>query len=161
MSWIELLQVLGDLGDFLGAIAVVATLLYLAVQVKQSKVLMEHQGHLNSADQMTKFMTLAAGSPQVSELFVRGTRSREALSEAERFQWDMGISVHLTAVEFHVRSSPDPRRHPDAPAWAEIVKMFLAHPGGRDYWRTHREKYYPEFIEWVDSEVDLGDAVEG
>ena len=160
MSWIELLQVLGDLGDFLGAIAVVATLLYLATQVRQSKVLMEHQGHLNSADQMTKFMTLAAGSPQVSDLFVRGTRSRQELTEAETFQWDMGVSVHLTALEFHVRSSPDPRTDSDAPAWGEIVKMFLAHPGGRDYWRTHRGKYYPEFVEWVDSEVDLRDPGE-
>ena len=109
---------------------------------------------------MTKFMTLAAGSPQVSELFVRGTKSRQALTEAEVFQWDMGVSVHLTAVEFHVRSSADPRNDSDAPAWAEIVKMFLAHPGGRAYWQAHREKYYPEFVDWVDSEVDLQGEVE-
>ena len=37
MSFIEASQVLGNLGEFVGSLAVVATLFYLAVQVRQSK----------------------------------------------------------------------------------------------------------------------------
>ena len=37
MSWLELTALLGNLGEFVGAIAVVATLIYLAVQVRSAK----------------------------------------------------------------------------------------------------------------------------
>lgn len=38
---IEMSAVLGNLGEFIGSIAVLATLIYLAVQVRQSKELLE------------------------------------------------------------------------------------------------------------------------
>ncbi len=41
MSLIELSELLGNLGEFVGSLAVLATLIYLAVQVKQSKELLE------------------------------------------------------------------------------------------------------------------------
>ncbi len=37
----ETIQMLGNLGEFVGAIAVVATLVYLAIQVRHSKEAME------------------------------------------------------------------------------------------------------------------------
>ncbi len=36
MTLLEISQVLGNLGEFVGAIAVVATLLYLAIQVRDA-----------------------------------------------------------------------------------------------------------------------------
>ena len=41
MQLIELSQILGNLGEFIGSIAVLVTLIYLAVQVRQSKELLE------------------------------------------------------------------------------------------------------------------------
>ena len=41
MSLMELTQVLGNVGEFVGAIGVVATLLFLAVQVRHSKQSMD------------------------------------------------------------------------------------------------------------------------
>ena len=38
---IEITQILGNLGDFIGAVAVVATLIYLAIQVRHSATLLE------------------------------------------------------------------------------------------------------------------------
>ena len=41
MDFVELSTVLGNLGEFIGSVAVLATLIYLAVQVRQSKELLE------------------------------------------------------------------------------------------------------------------------
>ncbi len=41
MDLMSIAQLLGNFGEFVGAIAVVVTLVYLAVQVKQSKVATE------------------------------------------------------------------------------------------------------------------------
>ena len=37
MSWLETTALLGNLGEFVGALAVVATLIYLAIQVRYAK----------------------------------------------------------------------------------------------------------------------------
>ncbi|MEM7363840.1 MAG: hypothetical protein AAF525_07430 [Pseudomonadota bacterium] len=37
MSWLEITALLGNLGEFVGALAVVATLIYLAIQVRYAK----------------------------------------------------------------------------------------------------------------------------
>lgn len=36
MTWLEIAQLLGNFGEFLGALAVVATLIYLAIEVRQA-----------------------------------------------------------------------------------------------------------------------------
>ena len=41
MSFVELSAVLGNVGKFLGSIAVLVTLIYLAVQVRHSRDLLE------------------------------------------------------------------------------------------------------------------------
>jgi hypothetical protein len=41
MSFVEFTEVLGNLGEFLGSLAVFATLIYLALQIRQSKELLE------------------------------------------------------------------------------------------------------------------------
>ncbi len=48
----ETIQMLGSLGEFVGAIAVVATLVYLAIQVRHSKEAME--GNTKSMDESRK-----------------------------------------------------------------------------------------------------------
>jgi hypothetical protein len=41
MSMTEAFSILGNLGEFVGAIGVVATLVYLSIQVRQSRTLIE------------------------------------------------------------------------------------------------------------------------
>ena len=43
MSFLELSAVLGNVGEFLGSIAVLVTLIYLAVQVRHSRELLERE----------------------------------------------------------------------------------------------------------------------
>lgn len=51
-------QLLGNYGEFVGAIGVIATLIYLAVQVRQSSALLEHNNAM--MDESTKLARVAA-----------------------------------------------------------------------------------------------------
>jgi hypothetical protein len=160
MSVFDLSQILGGFGEFFGAIAVIVTLVYLSIQVRQNSKLIRHQNHLSSSDQMTKFMALAAASPQLADVFVRGRKGSSDLTEGEQLQFDMALALHLTVVEFHVRASDDVAYDPDAPAWLEIVKYFLDNPGGVEFWRGYRGMFYPEFMDWVEGELSFLEAPE-
>ena len=58
MTFTELSQLLGNLGEFIGAIAVVATLVYLAIQVRHSKEAME--ANTRSLEESRKLATVEA-----------------------------------------------------------------------------------------------------
>ena len=75
MDFVELSTVLGNLGEFIGSVAVLATLIYLAVQVRQSKELLERNekislSQVNQArtDSRIKLL-LAQGSDDFPSIF--------------------------------------------------------------------------------------------
>jgi len=99
MPFIELSAILGNLGEFVGSIAVLATLVYVSVQVNQSKELLERQSQ--SIEQSNKIAVSTAEAemlyrnfdwyksiisyPHMAELAVKlGTA--ETLSPVEAWQ---------------------------------------------------------------------------
>lgn len=78
MDWVEVSEVLGNIGEFVGSIAVLATLIYLALQVKQSKTLLERnekitlsQVHQARADTRIGYLLTAAelSTPTIESLY--------------------------------------------------------------------------------------------
>ena len=78
MDWVEVSEVLGNIGEFVGSIAVLATLIYLALQVKQSKTLLERnekitlsQVHQARADTRINYLLTAAelSTPTIDSLY--------------------------------------------------------------------------------------------
>jgi hypothetical protein len=62
---------LGAIGEFIGAIAVVATLVYLAVQIKQNTQATRAQIHQARSDQAQEYFFQLAGSRDILELFTK------------------------------------------------------------------------------------------
>ena len=50
MTFAETVQLLGNLGDFLSSIAVLVTLVYLSVQVRQAKQQIIHNSQITRGD---------------------------------------------------------------------------------------------------------------
>jgi hypothetical protein len=103
---------LGALGEFVGAIAVVATLAYLAVQIRQNTRAMEEgrrlalaQTYQMRADALQEMLVRAADSEHIGPLITRLTQQGypgdiaplEALSPEERGrfrQWQIAQQTH-------------------------------------------------------------------
>ena len=56
---------LGALGEFVGAIAVVATLIYLAIQVRQNTGMMRAQIYQARSDSGQRYQLFVAGSEEI------------------------------------------------------------------------------------------------
>ena len=68
----ETIQMLGSLGEFVGAIAVVATLVYLAIQVRHSKEAMEgNTKSLEESRQLAIAESYQARTQMVHEYYLR------------------------------------------------------------------------------------------
>ena len=151
MDHMTLAQLLGNYGEFVGAIAVVATLLYLAVQIRHSGTQTEIQNEQSQYEQWNTALLLPASSPQVSDLCVRGRPSRSELSEGERLQFDTILTVAINAIEHAYRRSEDPESDPIARRATDIEgddeRNYRRDAGqGQDVWdveHRHAAVYAP------------------
>jgi len=64
-------QLLGNYGEFFGAVAVVATLLYLGTQISQTNRISMATGSRDFQQQYTNFYRLIATDPEIRELVTR------------------------------------------------------------------------------------------
>ena len=148
-------QLLGNFGEFVGAIAVVATLMYLAVQIKHSREQTATQNEQSMYQQWQRPPELLAGSAEASQLFVRGQRSRLELADAEVVQFDMILAMGMNGVEFAYRRSNDPENDSDAETWLSVARFWLDSPGGNQFWKDRRDQFYPAFADWIDRRLAL------
>ena len=98
MSFVELSAILGNWGEFIGSIAVVATLIYLAIQVRQNSQQIQdnvsslqigaYQDLMSRIADMNK---LAIENPDWAEITIKGARSPQDLTDTE-------ISRYLTYI---------------------------------------------------------------
>ncbi len=98
MSIVETSAILGNVGEFIGSIAVLATLIYLTVQVKHSRELLE-EGRKIAASQVYQARVgfridihMRTAGAQIAELIAKVHHLQDPEGTAGRFQ-------QLTAVE--------------------------------------------------------------
>ena len=95
MNW----DAIGALAELVGAIGVIASLAYLASQIRQNTNAMRGTAHESSVARNTQYALAIGSSPQVSDLLARGHRSYESLSTAERLQYTHLIAAMLLGAE--------------------------------------------------------------
>ena len=81
MNW----EAIGAVGEIVGAIAVIATLIYLAVQIKESAQASRSAAVTDATTPMLSFYQELGSNPQTSELFLEGMTNPDSLSRQAQF----------------------------------------------------------------------------
>ncbi len=142
------------MAELVGAIGVVATLGYLAVQIRQNTRVI----HTSNFQELQRdYSTLAntiAGSPDAAEIFDRGLASFDALSQAEKARFHWMISEPLkgaqTCFQLHRRGLIDQELYTD---YMNSFFRLLHAPGVREYWKHGRRWWHEAFQEFIDREL--------
>ena len=85
-----MLEDLGNLGDFLGGIGVVATMIYLAVQIRRNTQAIQATSSMHEF--LHNWRTMAQSSlenPEILKLHSRGMADFDSLSNPEKNMWFM------------------------------------------------------------------------
>ncbi len=152
MDFVDATQVLGNLGEFFGAIAVVVTLAYLTVQTRQSvKVAKQSaQSDILARGQALEFLLME--NQELFEVLFKGL-ARESMTamEAQRFTSICGQFL------FHTQDSYNQYMAGlvDKEVWvssASSVKAFFSQPGFPDWWEHGKQLLTPEFVDAIERE---------
>lgn len=78
-----MLETLGNLGEFVSGIAVLITLIYLSVQVRQSNKTNKASSYHQVQQEFNHWLLTIASSEELTDIRDRGNRNPESLNEIE------------------------------------------------------------------------------
>jgi len=153
MGLMESAQLLGNFGEFVGAIAVVVTLGYLAVQIRQSRLVAQTtaiQGFFDSFGSVVEVEL-----PFIQVMRKGYTLRWGELSKDEQVQLHMYWSNYLAKMHMgyrlHVRGVLD---HPTYIGFEDFLLSALKTPGIRAWWAEHAPVFPPDFRERLDARLN-------
>ena len=145
------IQDLGSLGEFFGSIAVLATLVYLALQTRQNTMAISAQLEAAGfAANQNLFMSIAT-SNEIEEALAEDSTIDRTTDEMRRAVVWASI---LTSMQWHVHQG----RRGLLPTfyeggWAIRVRRLVAESRSfEDWWEGVKPRYLPDFVEWVEEQ---------
>jgi hypothetical protein len=139
---------IGAVSELVGAIAVVVTIGYLALQVRNSRLSADiaavAQANRDWSDRSAPLI-----DPQVAELFLKGRESYENLSEIEKVQFTEIMSGRFLVLENMFLSVDRKIGVVGEDATRAIIQLEMEGLGVREWWQITREYYSPRFQKWV------------
>ena len=145
------LQDLGNVGEFIAAVATVATLVYLAIQIRQNTTVVRTSNYSALTSETREFSRQIAGDPELTDIWQRGLQDYRGLADLERVRFHMVISQLFVTfqlqMQLHSRGVIDNEFYEQQ--LGGFAELFTA-PGVHDWWATERRWYSPGFREFID-----------
>lgn len=151
MNW----EAIGALGDIIGAVAVVVSLVYLGRQIKQGTDLARTDFHSRSVDTLARFQNWKSASVENARIFRTGMLDFYSLSTDERIILD-GVLLDLVlafkdVLEAYERGFMDVDTYQ---AWFGFIGTNIGMPGARTWWEHARPIYVPKVRSTVDQAIN-------
>jgi hypothetical protein len=150
-----LLDALGNIGDFVGGIGVVVTLIYLAVQIRQNNRQLEMN---TTATQAAAYQAELAQSRSWNMELVRDRKmaewifldSTEGLDAIDKFRVEVQWLENFRGKQHLFIQAQDGLIRPELMRTHDsaLLGMF-ANPVVRDFWTRRSDQFVPEFIQHV------------
>ncbi len=161
-------EAVGAIAERTGAIGVILSLVYLALQIRQNTTQMENNASLMRAESERAVKThgghfnlTMANSKQLSGVFRRGLENFDALEPDEQVQFSFFFAELLSAMDLaFAERSTGVGGTAAFDAHLRGVRPLLLTPGGRSFWRIYGGRSGSrEFQQYIDSEVFSADQV--
>lgn len=152
MDQLTFAQLLGNYGEFIGAIGVVTTLIYLAIQIRQNTRVTRAASHHAVTDSLNQGNIAVAQDAELAQIWIVGTIDRASLSESERYRLDMLLLSYFHVFDslFYSANLGTGDRsllRAEEPGIAQLIKL----PGVREWWDENPYGLSPEFREYMEA----------
>ena len=155
MNW----TAIGAISEAIGAFGVIATLAYLAVQIRQNTIQLKQNTLAAQAEAINRsnrtmhdVRTTIFSSPEISALFYKGNSNPDSMSDMEKLRYRMMLlNVTDSMVDLYTQTlvtefAPE--------AWktqgVSLVERIMGTPGGNWFWSNHAHTYPKHFRVEID-----------
>jgi hypothetical protein len=147
MNW----EAIGALGQVLGSIAVVATLLYIAREVRQNGRSLSISALRDTTAQWNHWSEMIATSTDLAEIVSKGNKSYDDLSESESLRYGAYVQSFFDNVDSYRSLAVDYGMDKDLNLLASIVSRRIRIPGFKAWWAANTGDYADNFVSWIET----------
>jgi hypothetical protein len=149
------LQALANLGEVVGAVAVVASLLYLAVQVRQGTKAQQTENYARALDRISAMQSRLSQDSEVSSIFSRGAQDTSNLTAFERVRFTWALYEMFDAFEFMFYTYRNDEIPEEVWArWSQTLAFWLTFPGIQAWWEVRPVSFSATFSGFVETTIE-------
>jgi len=151
MNLIDVSQILGNFGEFAGSLGVLATLAYLAIQIRQNTHATRAASHHAVTDSLNQGNIAIAQNAELAQIWAAGCTDRGSLTEVERQRLDMLLLAYFHAFDslfYSARTGTGEQSllRAEEPGFSYLLGL----PGIREWWDQNPYGLSPEFRSYMD-----------
>ena len=146
MNW----DAIAAVAELLGALGVIASLVYLATQIRQNTRSAREAAWHSVVSDLQQFRSLIAQDPEVARIYREGLRDLKSLNDDDRWRFGalMQSLYSVWETAFRTRSEGLFQHHFDDIAWQ------ATRPGFREWWSKGKRLYSAEFRQFIDETLE-------
>jgi hypothetical protein len=150
------IQDLGSIGEFVAALATVATLIYLAVQIRQNTTSLRANAYQETVRSSNDWGALFVDHPETTATFLKGITDPNSLDRAEALEFTHLLEIYFRNYTVAVKLAQD-GLVPAGPraAYENGLRKWFSSPELRDWWKAKN----PGLSHIVESVIDAQQGV--
>jgi len=147
MNW----DAIGAIGELVGSVAVLVTLIYLAIQVRQNTHATRATSHHAITDALNQLNLTIANNDTTAQIWVTGMGGRASLNELQRERYDALMRAYMHVCDtMYYQAQVGAGDHGLWQAEQRYIGVILTSNGGKDWFEENYSSISPGFRAAVD-----------
>jgi hypothetical protein len=141
---------LAALGSFVSGLAVLASLVYLSFQIRQSRLHQQASIRLGRAGRIVS-MCFTGSDPAIAEAIFKGNTGADDITATQRAQYQIlcrGLFYHCEEEFFQHKEGLANDAY--FASFVQGTSSLVRSPGFRAQWKMQRPSFLPEFVAFMD-----------
>ena len=146
------LQDLANLGEFVSALVVMGSFVYLAVQMRQNTLAIRSENYGRALDRLSAMQAQMSRDVDYATLMSTGVVDPSRLSPVDRIRFTMLAYEMFGAFEFIFHQAQDRIIPAEVwERWSTTTEWWLSWPGMRTWWAARPAPFTASFTAFVDT----------
>src|SRR4030095_2776191 len=145
---------LANLGQIIGAIAVVISLIYVALQIRQNTNAVRSATAQTVHEPFATWYGLVAADGELARIVANGLRDYGSLSEQERVRF---VAAFMSFLSYSQNAFLKWREgllaSPLWLGWELVIMNLVCAPGGKAFWKDRAYMFGDEFRRYIEDDV--------
>ena len=145
---------LANIGQVIGAIAVVISLFYVASQIRQNTNAVRSATAQTVHEHFAKWYHLVAADDELAQIVPKGLRDYASLSEKERVRL---VATFMAFLSYSQNAFLKWREGLLAPqlwrGWELVIMNLVCAPGGKAFWKERAYMFGDEFRSYIETDL--------
>lgn len=142
---------LGNLGEFIGAIAVVVSLIYLALQIRHNTRAVRSRVHHDMIESTLRIAESLSDNADVGRIVLNADGGYDELTKGERIRFEAYAERVFSNFESIFYSYRNSMIEEDIwESWESSYLTDISRVSMRCYWQEQRPQYLRDFMDFID-----------